>query len=571
MTVKHVLLILALLLPLLLNAQQSAFDTDNEGWRASGDPISTIPAWQASGGNPGGYIRVTDAAIGGTWYFEAANRFKGNKCDAYDKFLRWDQFTSDTSNQQPFGGNPDVVLEGAGLTLVFDNAQNPGLTWTHYDIRLREDTGWRLNNINGAQPSQAQFRAALGNITALRIRGEYRSQADFGGLDNVVLESVFRFDLDADNSSGAPEDGFKTDTLCDPVAPVVDVDVLLLSEKPVDSIVVRIALVQNPLLETLSVGALPPTIQAQQNSPGWLTLLNIGAASLADFMAALRTIRYTDGSPNPASYERLVTLRAFTECGEMALRYAYLPIFPAGNAGMGRDTILCAGTQGADLFSLLSDSPAAGGYWQPALSGATGRFVPGIDPPGVFAYIIAGAKGCPGDTAWVEVVVEPSFDLGRDTTLCYGDSLSLPAPAGLAGWQWSDGSSGYVLSITAPGVYVLQGQTQHCIFSDSVQISFVTCETCPVFAPNAFSPNDDGWNDRWQVFLPCIWLRFRLQVFDRWGNLLFESSDPDQSWDGYWRGKSVPPGVYAWQMEWEGELFGQQQITRKSGDLTLIR
>lgn len=560
---------LLLCLSTALQAQQSNFDTNNENWRASGDPLSPTPAWEATGGNPGGFIRVTDAATGGTWYFEAPNAFKGNKCDAYERYFRWDQFTSDTTNQQAFGGNPDLIIEGGGITLAFDNAQNPGLTWTHYDVLLREDAGWRLNNNNGPVPTQAQFRSALANITALRIRGEYRAQADFGGLDNVVLESTYRFDLDGDNSSGATDDGFAADTLCDPFSPVVDPDAVFIFEKNVDSVVLRLLLAQNPATESLSAGPLPANIGILQNAPGWITLINTGGATPVDFLAALQTVRYADISPNPKPGERLVAIRAYTECGDMGVRYAYLPVFPPANAGLPADTLLCAGGPALNLFQLLGGSPDPGGYWHPTLPG--GLFDPSATPPGVFTYILAGAGTCPGDSARVTVAVEQPFALRPDTTICLGDTLLLTVPTGLADWQWSNGSRDAALEVTAPGSYRLSGQTANCTFEDSVAVNVITCETCPVYAPNVFSPNADGWNDYWQLFLPCPWQAFRLELFDRWGNLVFAASDPEQPWDGSRQGKPLDPGVYIWYAEWTGELFGAQTLNRQSGSVTLLR
>ena len=140
------ILFLCAFFPLAARGQTSTFDSGNEGWETNGDATSPTAAWIASGGNPGGHIRVTDQSVGGTWYFQAPGKFLGNKCDAYGTWLRYDQYTSDTSHQQLSGGDPDVILFGGGLQLVFDNAYNPGLTWTHYDILLKEDAGWHIGD-----------------------------------------------------------------------------------------------------------------------------------------------------------------------------------------------------------------------------------------------------------------------------------------------------------------------------------------------------------------------------------------------------------------------------------------
>lgn len=558
----------ALLIPAALFSQINTFDANNAGWGATGDPLSPVAAWFATGGNPGGHIRVTDASIGGTWYFDAPPEFTGNKCDAYGKFLHYDQFTSDTSSQQLTAGNPDVLLIGGGFTLAFDNPNNPGLDWTHYDVPLIETAGWRLNNNNGPPATAAQMRAALADVVGLRIRGEYRSQDDFGGLDNVVFESAFRFDLDGDDSSGAPNGDFWADTICAPPARIADADAVLTSEAAIDSI--QIQLLSAAGLETIAVGALPASVAATVFSNSQITLLNTGGATAADLLSALQNLSYQDFSPQPTRGVRLVAFRVFTGCGEAAAVHARVPYFPAVTTGPGRDTALCAGSAPLSLTALLAGGPDPSGYWQPTTT-AAGVFDPARDQPGVFAYIVPDAGDCPGDTAWVSVALRQGFRLRPDTTICYDDTLVLTVPPGLDDWQWSDGSRTATLAVTAPGVFALAGRVGECVFSDSVAVDFFTCRECPFYAPNVFSPNDDGENDDFQVFLGCVWSNFRLEIYDRWGGLVFVSDDPEAGWNGRIRGKETAPGVYFWRAEWEGELFGAPQKVQKKGDVSLIR
>ena len=95
---------LVFLSPAIMVSQISTFDSGNEDWRCDGDPQSTIAFWNATGGNPAGYIQMTDGSTGGTWYFVAPAKFRGPKCDAYGKFLRYDQFANNVSNANTFAG-----------------------------------------------------------------------------------------------------------------------------------------------------------------------------------------------------------------------------------------------------------------------------------------------------------------------------------------------------------------------------------------------------------------------------------------------------------------------------------
>lgn len=89
-----------------------------------------------------------------------------------------------------------------------------------------------------------------------------------------------------------------------------------------------------------------------------------------------------------------------------------------------------------------------------------------------------------------------------------------------------------------------------------------------IFLPNAFTPNGDGINDEFRI--QGLFVRtYHLQVFDRWGQLVFESRDPGIHWDGQnTRGQSVPEGVYLYRLRLEG--FEGDRFER-GGSITLIR
>lgn len=163
----------------------STFDTDAEGWRIVGDAQegSADPAFNAEGGNPGGYIDATDDVAGGTWYFRAPASWAGDASAAYGGTLEFDLFVTDIAS--PFS-EPDVILEGGGLSLTFDVPSDPGTAWTHFSVPLTESAGW-IDSATGAAPTADQFRSVLASLSGLEIRGEYNTGPDTGSLDNVRL------------------------------------------------------------------------------------------------------------------------------------------------------------------------------------------------------------------------------------------------------------------------------------------------------------------------------------------------------------------------------------------------
>ena len=99
--------------------------------------------------------------------------------------------------------------------------------------------------------------------------------------------------------------------------------------------------------------------------------------------------------------------------------------------------------------------------------------------------------------------------------------------------------------------------------------SWLMCYTFDpnLFIPNAFTPNGDGINDRFQINGAFV-RRFELNIFDRWGRLVFQAQAMGDSWDGTIKGRLAPEGVYAFKLSAEG--FDGKKFER-SGSITLIR
>jgi gliding motility-associated-like protein len=80
-----------------------------------------------------------------------------------------------------------------------------------------------------------------------------------------------------------------------------------------------------------------------------------------------------------------------------------------------------------------------------------------------------------------------------------------------------------------------------------------SCGDANVFVPNAFSPNGDGHNDEFKVFSPLELNDFALRIFNRWGEMVFESFEPELGWGGFYKGKRVPSGVYVAMISYKSD------------------
>jgi gliding motility-associated-like protein len=98
----------------------------------------------------------------------------------------------------------------------------------------------------------------------------------------------------------------------------------------------------------------------------------------------------------------------------------------------------------------------------------------------------------------------------------------------------------------------------------------VTVEPNSVYLPNAFTPNDDKYNNGFGTTLnvnPDVW---HLVIYNRWGQLVFESRDPQEFWSGHENGKPLHDGVYTYHLTWSS-CGGETDLYRQSGTVYLLK
>ena len=89
-----------------------------------------------------------------------------------------------------------------------------------------------------------------------------------------------------------------------------------------------------------------------------------------------------------------------------------------------------------------------------------------------------------------------------------------------------------------------------------------------IYAPNAFSPDGDGLNDVFNVTGQGI-IDFEMEIFNRWGQMVFKSYTLEDKWDGTFRGKDLPTGTYVYKIKIIS--YGENQKTVQSGTISLVR
>lgn len=175
------------------------FSAGDGGWRVVdlpglGDYSSiqgTLPVtYHATGGVSNGYISALDPSSN-AFYFDAPGRYTGNLSGYLGGTLAFDTFYIPNDANARWRADPDVVLSNGTTYLVWQAAANPDATWTHVGMTLGASNGWKVGSLDGADATAADFASVLGNVTSLRLRGEYYTGVvENTGIDNVVLAAV---------------------------------------------------------------------------------------------------------------------------------------------------------------------------------------------------------------------------------------------------------------------------------------------------------------------------------------------------------------------------------------------
>ncbi len=106
-----------------------------------------------------------------------------------------------------------------------------------------------------------------------------------------------------------------------------------------------------------------------------------------------------------------------------------------------------------------------------------------------------------------------------------------------------------------------------CSNTDSIYIDAIPC--CEYFIPNAFSPNNDGLNDEFLPYTYSLYQLYDFQVFNRWGERVFSTTNQKEGWDGTHKGKQADIGVYHYYFRFICGESGSLEI--KKGEIHLLR
>lgn len=215
--------------------------------------------------------------------------------------------------------------------------------------------------------------------------------------------------------------------------------------------------------------------------------------------------------------------------------------------------------------------------WSPATGlSCTDCPNPLANPTTATTYTVTVTGYCTNGSASITINIAPPpvISVSESVTICPQSNIQLYA-SGAAYYTWSP-ASGLSCSDCPDPIASPDSTTTYTIIGsngpgagckDTTAMTVFVTDDCPdIYIPTGFSPNGDNNNELYLIFGDLESLE--LVIYDRWGHEVFKTTDQTQGWDGTYKGKPLPAGVYAFRLsitEWSGN------IQKKTGNITLVR
>lgn len=226
---------------------------------------------------------------------------------------------------------------------------------------------------------------------------------------------------------------------------------------------------------------------------------------------------------------------------------------------IGQDSILCANTPLA--LRDRSGMALASYRWS---TGDTTAII-AVTQPG--KYWLRATTSCGtqtlSDTVVVTRIAFPQPALTPDTALCQKGEVLINATLPGAVYRWQDGSTNAMYHATKPGKYEVDVTYQTCTKRFSVKIG----DYEKLLLPNIFTPNNDDRNETFRPMEMCGVASGKLKIYNRWGQLIYETSEITKGWNGKVNGQKSADGVYYYLVEYSDF---KNQPKKKKGWVELV-
>ena len=169
----------------------------------------------------------------------------------------------------------------------------------------------------------------------------------------------------------------------------------------------------------------------------------------------------------------------------------------------------------------------------------------------------------------IPVYAVPLINIGRDTVMCPDVRLQIGiTPVNGYTYAWSTGANtSMIYTDLFTRNYVLNVDNHGCSASDAIAIKVLPA--CLIRVPGAFTPNNDGLNDKLMAVNADLARNFTFKVYNRNGQLVYATTIPTEGWNGNYKGVKAEPGTYVWQLRYDDPWTGKQVFEK--GTSILLR
>jgi gliding motility-associated-like protein len=234
---------------------------------------------------------------------------------------------------------------------------------------------------------------------------------------------------------------------------------------------------------------------------------------------------------------------------------------------LGSDKSLCRGNN-TDFIGISTPQTGVNYRW------SSGETTPTIFPERTGRYTLTAIKGlCKTvDDISVTILPSPFVNLRDEIPFCVPSTLPVRLDAGGGvglSYLWSPGGQKTrQISVNNIGNYSVKvTNSSNC--STTAQTKVIDRCDPSILVPEIITPNGDNLNDNFQVF-PFYIREYDLKIFNRWGELIFTSRNPEDRWDGKYKGILVKPDSFAWVITYIPEYFPEQGLKRKEGAVVVV-
>lgn len=335
-------------------------------------------------------------------------------------------------------------------------------------------------------------------------------------------------------------------------------------------------------------GSVLPYLNANQSGQYWVTVEKNGCIStdstsvnqvakppilfINDTIFCDRYVYYNVNYPSVTSYlwsngsssDKIVinesgnwwVKRSIGECSSTSyfkVQNYYIP-----NFSLGKDTLIC---ENEEIILTPPIYDTLNYLWNDGSKNVQYK----VKKSGKYKVTVSNQYCSKSDSININYSPLPKFNLGRDTILCKLFPIKIGVRNNiLEKYIWNTGESFSEITTVSNGEFVLKVKSKdNCYFSDTILINRMDCESA-LEMPNIFTPNSDSLNDYFKPIIIKNINELTIQIFNRWGEVVYESNDLSFKWDGY----KMSDGIYYWYIKYND--FYDKEFQQK-GYVQLVR